>query len=250
MHTPDYTRQLKTPGMPPAAQDMLRRARVLILGAGGLGTAAAPYLAAAGIGHITLVDADTIEASNLHRQTPYRYTDIGAGKAETLAAYCQERMSGGACCTAISHELTGGALISVLRGHDIALDCSDSRRLAYQLNDAAHITGTPVIYANAAALGGQLFTLHPDDAQPCWRCLWPESIQSGDNCDALGVLGPVPGIFGLCQALEALKNLTGLAAPLRGEILQYDFATLRQTRFKVPRDPVCNHHPATPAANS
>lgn len=250
MHTPDYSRQLKTPGMTPAAQEQLRRARVLIFGAGGLGTTAAPYLAAAGIGQLTLVDADTIEASNLHRQTPYCYADIGAGKAATLAAYCQERMADGSHCRAIDHEISGDALISALRTHDVVLDCSDSRRLAYQLNDAALITATPVVFANAAALGGQLFTLHPGDDQPCWRCLWPESVLPGGNCDALGALGPVPGIFGLYQALEALKILTGFAAPLRGEILQYDFATLRQTRLKVPRDPACNHCPDISTADT
>ena len=161
MHTPDFSRQLKVAGMTSAAQEALARARVIIFGAGGLAATAAPWLAAAGVGHLTIVDADTIAASNLHRQTPYTYADLGAKKATTLAAYCQARMADGAQCEAIAQTLDGEVLLAALRAHDLALDCTDSRHFAYQLNDAALITATPVVYANAAALGGQLFTLHP-----------------------------------------------------------------------------------------
>ena len=248
MHTPDFSRQLKVAGMTSAAQEALARARVIIFGAGGLAATAAPWLAAAGVGHLTIVDADTIAASNLHRQTPYTYADLGAKKATTLAAYCQARMADGAQCEAIAQTLDGEVLLAALRAHDLALDCTDSRHFAYQLNDAALITATPVVYANAAALGGQLFTLHPSRDAPCWRCLWPEDIAPGGNCDALGVLGPVPATLGLWQALEALKILTGFAAPLAGEVLQYDFATMRQTRIRVPRRAACNHQPQTLAA--
>ena len=248
MHTPDFSRQLKVAGMTSAAQEALARARVIIFGAGGLAATAAPWLAAAGVGKLTIVDADTIAASNLHRQTPYTYADLGAKKATTLAAYCQARMADGAQCEAIAQTLDGEVLLAALRAHDLALDCTDSRHLAYQLNDAALITATPVVYANAAALGGQLFTLHPSRDAPCWRCLWPEDIAPSGNCDALGVLGPVPATLGLWQALEALKILTGFAAPLAGEVLQYDFATMRQTRIRVPRRAACNHQPQTLAA--
>ena len=157
-------------------------------------------------------------------------------------------MAGGAQCEAIAQTLDGEALLAALRTHDLALDCTDSRHFAGQLNDAALITATPVVFANAAALGGQLFTLHPAEDAPCWRCLWPEDIAPGGNCDALGVLGPVPATLGLWQALEALKILTGFAAPLRGEVLQYDFASMRQMRIRVPRRPVCNHQPPMLAA--
>ena len=157
-------------------------------------------------------------------------------------------MADGAQCEAIAQTLDGEVLLAALRAHDLALDCTDSRHFAYQLNDAALITATPVVYANAAALGGQLFTLHPSRDAPCWRCLWPEDIAPGGNCDALGVLGPVPATLGLWQALEALKILTGFAAPLAGEVLQYDFATMRQTRIRVPRRAACNHQPQAPAA--
>ena len=157
-------------------------------------------------------------------------------------------MADDAQCEAIAQTLDGEVLLAALRAHDLALDCTDSRHFAYQLNDAALITATPVVYANAAALGGQLFTLHPAEDAPCWRCLWPEDIAPGGNCDALGVLGPVPATLGLWQALEALKILTGFAAPLAGEVLQYDFATMRQTRIRVPRRAACNHQPQTLAA--
>jgi len=235
MHTPDFSRQLKVAGMTSAAQEALARARVIIFGAGGLAATAAPWLAAAGVGHLTIVDADTIAASNLHRQTPYTYADLGAKKATTLAAYCQARMADGAQCEAIAQTLDGEVLLAALRAHDLALDCTDSRHFAYQLNDAALITATPVVYANAAALGGQLFTLHPSRDAPCWRCLWPEDIAPGGNCDALGVLGPVPATLGLWQALEALKILTGFAArqyPAVGGTLKQTLARAWLRRFE------------------
>ena len=156
MRTPDFSRQLKVAGMTPAAQEALARARVIIFGAGGLAATAAPWLAAAGVGHLTIVDADTIAASNLHRQTPYTYADLGAKKATTLAAYCQARMADGAQCEAIAQTLDGEVLLAALRAHDLALDCTDSRHFAYQLNDAAGVasgrkTSPPVATATHSA---------------------------------------------------------------------------------------------------
>ena len=240
----DFSRQLKVHGMDADKQARLAQARVLVFGAGGLAATAIPWLAAAGVGQITVVDGDTIAESNLHRQLPFTPADIGRHKAEAMAAYCQARMIAGGQCTAIGEELHGEALLHALQAHDIALDCTDSRTLAYQLNDAALLSGKPVVFANAAAMGGQLFTLHPGEDQPCWRCLWPESVLPGGNCEALGVMGPVPAVFGLYQALEALKVLTGFAPPLMGEVLQYDFVAMRQMRFAVPRAPACNHKPS------
>lgn len=239
---PDFSRQLKVPGMSLAAQEKLARARVLVFGAGGLAASAVPWLAASGIGHLTIVDGDTVSASNLHRQLPFTYADIGKPKAEMLADYCRARMAEGTC-EAVARELGGAEILQYLQTHDVALDCTDSRALAYQLNDAALLCAKPVVFANASALAGQLFVLHPGEDQPCWRCLWPEDVLPGGNCDALGVMGPVPGVMGMLQALEALKVLAGFAAPLQGEVLQYDFARLAQSRFAVPRAPDCNHRP-------
>ncbi|MDO5091454.1 MAG: HesA/MoeB/ThiF family protein [Cardiobacteriaceae bacterium] len=237
-HTPDFSRQLKVPGMTPAAQEKLARARVLVFGAGGLAASAVPWLAASGIGHLTLVDGDTVSVSNLHRQLPFTYADLSKPKAETLAAYCRARMAG-ATCAAIPRELDGAEILDALQAHDLALDCTDSRAFSYRLNDAALLCGKPVVFANASTLAGQLFMLHPGEEQPCWRCLWPEEPPA--TSATLGVLGPVPGVMGMLQALEALKILAGFAAPLAGEVLQYDFARLAQSRFAVPRAPDCIH---------
>ena len=241
-HGADYSRQLRVAGWDAAAQERLATARVLLLGAGGLGVVAAPYLIGAGLGQLTLVDDDHIEASNLPRQIAYDQSQIGAAKAEALAEFCRAR-SRSATVIARPRRLAGAELEEALGQHDLALDCSDSPTLAAALNDAALRRGRPVVFASAAGLSGQLFNLFPGEDAPCWRCLWPEDIQPGGNCDALGVLGPVPGVLGLLQALEAMKILTGFAAPLRGQVLQYDFARLQQHRFTVPRRSNCNHRP-------
>lgn len=240
--TSDFSRQLKVHGMTPEKQQALANARVLIFGAGGLGSTAIPYLAAAGVGHLTLVDDDRVSLSNLHRQTIYAHEDIGQFKAETAAAYCRARAVGQ--FQAINKRLNRAELLAQVAAHAVILDCSDSRELAYQLNDAALMTGKPVIFANAAAMGGQLFTLHPGEDLPCWRCLWPESVLPGGDCNVLGVLGPVPGVFGLYQALEAIKCISGFAPALQGEVLQYDFARMTQIRLRVARRGECNHSPS------
>ncbi len=244
MNCGDFSRQLKVAGWNEAAQRRLATARVLLLGAGGLGVVAAPYLVAAGLGHLTIVDDDRIEASNLPRQITYAFNQLGIKKAAALADFCRARSGG----TVVGREerLLGAELETAVAQHDLTLDCSDSPTLAFALNDAALRQSRPVVFASAAGLSGQLFNLLPGETEPCWRCLWPAEVQPGGDCNGLGVLGPVPGVLGLLQALEVLKILTGFAAPLRGEVLQYDFARLQQYRFQVPRRPGCNHQPPPP----
>lgn len=234
-----YTRQQKIIGS--IGQHALNEAHVLVVGAGGLGATALPYLAAAGVGHLTIVDHDHIEASNLHRQIPFTPDDIGRAKADVAAQYCQAR-NPNATITAIARRLNGDEWLSAGVEHDLILDCSDDRQLAYTLNDAALINGKPVIFANAAQMNGQLFTLRPDHPDaPCWRCLWPEDVRPGGNCDALGVLGPVPATLGCWQALTAIKLLTGMAVAA-DELLYYDFTTMRQQVLRIHKQAACNHH--------
>lgn len=236
----DFSRQLKVQGMNAETQARLAAAKVLIFGAGGLGATAIPYLAAAGVGAITIVDDDAVALSNLHRQILFTQADIGSNKAKLAAEFCQARAEGR--FQAIERRLSLAEIVAAMQAVDVVLDCSDSRQLAYQLSDAALLTGRAVVFANAAAMGGQLFTMQPHADLPCWRCLWSEDILPSGNCDALGVLGPVPATLGLWQALEAIKLITGFAPPLSGELLQYDFVSMRQMRLRVAKAAQCNHH--------
>lgn len=236
----DFSRQLKVQGMNAETQARLAAAKVLIFGAGGLGATAIPYLAAAGVGALTIVDDDAVALSNLHRQILFTRGDIGRNKAVAAAAFCEARAEGS--FQAIERRLSTAEIVAAMQAADIVLDCSDSRQLAYQLSDAALFTGRPVVFANAAAMGGQLFTMQPHADLPCWRCLWSEEVLPSGNCDALGVLGPVPATLGLWQALEAIKLITRFAPSLSGELLQYDFVSMRQMRLRVAKAADCNHH--------
>lgn len=246
MRIMDFSRQLKVSGMSEAAQLSLHAAKVLVFGAGGLATTAVPYLAAAGVGKITIVDGDKIALSNLHRQILFEYQQIGEYKTDCMARFCTNRGAGE--YVSVHRYLEGDELLAAVRAHHLILDCSDNRELAYQLNDAALIAAKPVIFANATAMSGQLFTLQPDNDLPCWRCVWSESMPPGGNCETQGVIGPVPAIVGAWQALEAIKLITHFSPALKGQLLQYDFAAMRQILLRVPRQTSCNHNPTALSA--
>lgn len=236
---PDYSRQLKVPGMTAAAQERLQKARILAAGAGGLGTTALPYLAAAGIGHITIVDHDVIESSNLHRQLLYTYADIGRSKAAAAADYCRARSAAGSIA-AIARKLLPSEWLALAGEHDLILDCTDDSALAHLLCDAALVHRKPAIFANAASLEGQLFIMRGAPDEPCWHCVWPENLSPAGSCSILGVLGPVPGVLGCLQALAAIKLLAGLAINI-GELQYVDFAAMRLQPLQAVRQTRCPH---------
>lgn len=236
----DFSRQNQVAGMDADAQQRLRSARVLVFGAGGLAATALPYLAAAGIGQLTIVDFDTIELSNLHRQLLFTYDDIGRHKAIVAAEYCVARAVD-CTITAITTKLTIEQIYQQMCAHDIVVDCSDDSQLAYQLNDCALVTQTPVVFANAAVLQGQLFTLLPNADQACWRCIWPADIQGSGNCQTLGVLGPVPGILGAMQALEVLKWASASLALNQQTLAYVDLRQASINQMRVHKDSECNH---------
>lgn len=257
----DYSRQLRVQGMSDEKQAALAQARVLVVGAGGLGVTALSYLAAAGVGAITIVDHDTIEASNLHRQTIYRYADIGAYKAHAAVDYLRERTVD-CTLTAITEHATLDNVLPLMQGekaHHVILDCTDDMAVSYMLNDVAWHTQSAVVFANASAMQGQLFVLdaraeHTENAHAttaCLRCLWPEkptdatdnndSTTTAATCDVLGVLGPVPGILGCLQAMEAIKLITGFQSALHNHLLHYSFDQHRQHRIRVAPQSSCRH---------
>jgi adenylyltransferase/sulfurtransferase len=239
----DYSRQLSLNGMSEAKQAKIVESRVLIFGAGGLGVAAVSYLTGAGVGAITLVDFDRIEASNLHRQTIYRVADIGAFKAEACASYISERNPN--CeIKALTHSLDLQTLNELCQQHDLVLDCTDNQSFSYLLNSICLHKGKRAIFANAVKLEGQLFVLYPKADQPCFNCLWPQGQSSAESCNQAGVLGPVPGALGCFQAIEAIRVLTEQQTPLQSQLLHCDFSTYEFSKIGVPKVDSCNHKPS------
>ncbi|HUQ09760.1 MAG TPA: HesA/MoeB/ThiF family protein, partial [Steroidobacteraceae bacterium] len=224
-------------------QDKLRRASVLVVGAGGLGVPVLQYLAGAGVGHIDIVDADVLEPSNLHRQTWYALADCGRPKAE-LAAQRVRALNPEVLVHAYAVRLDAANAADRAHKHDLILDCSDNFTTKFLLNDLALELRKPVLFASVYQYEGQLQLVRGDDASPCLRCVWPEATRDGlvGNCAEAGVLGPVPGVFGSLQALEALKLLLGLDGLRPDEMLIFDLVTLHTQRLRARRSAACEAH--------
>lgn len=235
-----YARQLILPEVGVAGQAKLKAARVLLVGVGGLGSPAALYLAAAGVGQLTLIDGDRVERSNLHRQVLHRDASIGevkvdSGRIQLLALNPQISVR------AIAEALSIDNVEPLLRSHDLVIDGADNFATRFLLNDAAIRTRTPWIYGAVHRYEGQvsLFDRRREEA-PCYRCLFPAPPppEAAPNCAEAGVLGAVPGVIGLLQATEALKLLLGIGTPLTGRLLCVDLrhATFRELTLRRDRE--------------
>lgn len=236
----DYSRQLSLDWMSPSKQTAIIQSRILVFGAGGLGVAAISYLSGAGVGAITIVDFDRIEASNLHRQTIYQVSDIGHYKAIITASYITER-NPNCDINAITEFLDLPELYQLCEKHDVILDCTDDQAFSFLLNAVCLACSKKVVFANAVKLEGQLFTLYPDTDNPCFRCLWPNHQSELSSCNQVGVMGPVPGALGCIQALEAIKIVAGQTSHLFGHLLHCDFMTYEFSKLKVVKRSRCNH---------
>jgi adenylyltransferase/sulfurtransferase len=244
---PDYSRQLLLKEIGAKGQAALARARVLIVGLGGLGSPVLQYLAGAGVGCLGLVDADVLDASNLHRQPIYALSEVGKPKVDLARA----AVSG--INPAVEVETHGAGLnadnaLELIRAYDIVVDCSDNFRTKYLINDAAVLAQKPAVFASVYQYEGQLQVYKPDLDHACLRCLWPDAIADGvvGNCAEAGVLGPVPGAFGTLQALLTLKILLQMNGQLEGELLLLDFMNFSSLKIKAPRRvecaaPACAH---------
>jgi len=240
-----YQRHLTLAEIGSAGQERLKAARVLVVGAGGLGSPAALYLAAAGCGTLGLLDCDRVELSNLQRQVLFDTAAVARPKAlagaERLGALNPD-------ITVIAHEveLDAANVRGLLGGYDLVLDGSDRLATRYLVNDACVVLRRPLVSAAIHRFEGQLFTYRPD-AGPCYRCVFPAAPEAPvANCAEAGVLGVLPGVLGTLQATEAIKLITGLGSTLTGRLLLYDalemrFSELRTTRR--PDCPVCGAHP-------
>ena len=219
-------------------QRRLAAASVLVVGAGGLGSPAALYLAAAGVGTIGLVDHDRIDISNLQRQILYTTAEVGAGKAATAAsrlAALDPQIS------VIAHEvkLTAANAAALFSQYDVILDGTDRLAVRYLINDACVLGRKPLVSAAIHRFEGQAMTYVPGKG-PCYRCLYPEGSDAlVPNCADAGVLGVLPGVMGSLQATEALKLLLGIGQPLLGRLLVYDALSLTFDEFRFSRRPDC-----------
>jgi sulfur-carrier protein adenylyltransferase/sulfurtransferase len=237
---PDYSRQVALKEVGAAGQARLRTSRVLVIGAGGLGVPVLSYLAGAGVGTIGIVDGDRLEASNLHRQPLYGLADVGQPKAR-LAAERLRALNPDVKFATHFERFESTNARRLVEGYDLAIDCSDNFATKFLLNDACVLARKPAVFASVYQYEGQLQTYHPDEDSACLRCLWPDATRDGliGNCAEAGVLGPVPGVFGSLQAVEALKMLLGLPGQLRSELLIFDLTTLEARRIRTARALEC-----------
>jgi adenylyltransferase/sulfurtransferase len=248
---PDYSRQMALKEIGAQGQARLRSSRVLVVGCGGLGVPVLTYLAGAGVGRLGLVDADRLEPSNLHRQTLYALADVGKPKAELGAARLRALNPD---VDAQPHVLRLDArnASELVAQYDLVIDCTDNFSSKFLLNDVCMRLGKPLILSSVYQYEGQLQIVRPAPAGTCLRCVWPEATRDGlvGNCAEAGVLGPVPGVFGSLQALEAMKLLLDLPGQLGNELLMMDLTTLSISRMTITRAPDCRGRNCVRTANT
>lgn len=215
-----YSRQILLGDIAIEGQQQLLNSHVLIVGLGGLGSPAALYLAGAGIGTLTLADDDDVHLSNLQRQILFTTDDIAHPKAQA-AKLRLAQLNPGSKLIVLQQRLTGDVLKNAVARVDVVLDCTDNMATRQEINAACVALNTPLISASAVGFGGQLMVLTPPWEQGCYRCLWPDDVEPERNCRTAGIVGPVVGVMGTLQALEAIKLLSGMETP-SGELRLFD----------------------------
>ena len=245
-----YSRHLIMPEVGVDGQRKLKAARVLCIGAGGLGSPASMYLAAAGIGRLGLVDFDVVDSSNLHRQIIYGVSDVGRRKLEVARERLRDMNPD---LDVVLHETTLSSknALEILRDYDVIVDGTDNFQTRYLVNDACVLLGKPNVYGSIFRFDGQASVFAVKNG-PCYRCLYPEPPPPGlvPSCAEGGVLGVLPGIIGVIQATETIKLILGTGQPLVGRLLLYDALTMQFRQMKLRRDvecPVCGDRPTVKA---
>jgi molybdopterin/thiamine biosynthesis adenylyltransferase/rhodanese-related sulfurtransferase len=238
-----YSRHLRLPGVGLEGQKALEASRVLLVGAGGLGSPAAFYLAAAGVGTLRIADDDVVDRSNLQRQILHTDARIGAPKVAS-AAVALAALNPRTTIEAVRERVNAGNVDRLLDGVDVVVDGADNFPVRYLLNDACVKHAKPLVYGAVHRFEGQASVFdagrHRGHA-PCYRCLFPEPPppEAAPNCAEAGVLGVLPGVIGLLQATEAIKLLLGIGDPLRGRLLQFDALAMRFRETRLAADPQC-----------
>ncbi|WP_448337287.1 molybdopterin-synthase adenylyltransferase MoeB [Chloroflexus aurantiacus] len=242
-----YSRHLIMPEVGMAGQRRLKQGSVLLIGTGGLGSPLALYLAAAGVGHIGLVDFDVVDASNLQRQIVHGTSTVGVAKTESAKRRLQD-LNPYIEITTYETQITSQNALDLMRPYDVIVDGTDNFPTRYLTNDACVLLGKPNVYGSIFRFEGQATVFSARDGGPCYRCLYPEPPPPGlvPSCAEGGVLGVLPGVIGTIQATEVIKLLTGIGEPLIGRLLLYDALSMRFRELKLRRNPscpVCGDHP-------
>jgi len=248
-----YSRHTIMPNVGDAGQEKLLDARVLLIGAGGLGSPAAMYLAAAGVGTLGIVDFDTVDLSNLQRQILHGVSDIGRLKIESAADTIRE-INPDVKVIGYQEPLSSANALDIIKDYDLVLNGSDNFPTRYLVNDACHFLRKPLVDASIFMFEGQVTVYLPADPElgvvggPCYRCLYPDPPPPGEvpSCAEAGVLGVLPGIVGSLQAVEAIKLIVGIGEPLVGKLLMVDTLDMSFRMLNVkknPQCPLCGDHP-------
>ncbi|WP_458527423.1 HesA/MoeB/ThiF family protein [Onishia taeanensis] len=236
-----YSRQIMLEPIEIDGQERLLASHALVIGAGGLGSPVALYLAAAGVGRLTLADDDAVELSNLQRQIAHGEADLGRAKAES-ARDAALALNPSCQIAAVTERLEGAALARAVEAADVVLDCTDRFASRYAINAACRAAGRPLISGAAIRFGGQLAVFDPRAPDgPCYACLYPPGAPGEDEelrCAENGVVAPLVGLIGSFQALEAVKLLSGAGRAHQG-LSTFDGLTGEWRHFRVPRDPAC-----------
>jgi len=234
-----YSRHIILPEMGGVGQRKLLASSVLIVGAGGLGSPAALYLAAAGVGKLGLVDMDVVDLSNLQRQVLHHTPDVGKPKLDSAR---RKLTAMNPDLEVVTHEtrLLSHNALDILGGYDVILDGTDNFPARYLINDAYVMLGKPLVHAGIFRFEGQILVIRPGEG-PCYRCLFPDPPPLGlvPSCQEAGILGAVAGVMGVLQATEAIKLICEIGTSLVGRLLLYDALNAEFRKVRIPRDPDC-----------
>ena len=235
-----YARHIILPQIGGAGQRKLLDAKVLAIGAGGLGSPIAMYLAAAGVGTLGIVDFDKVDLTNLQRQIVHTTADVGRPKVDSAADHLRAINP---TIEIVPHDtiLSSANAFEIIEPYDIVIDGSDNFPVRYLVNDATQMLGKPLVYGSIYQFDGQATVFLPGKEVPCYRCLYPEPPPPGTvpSCAEGGVFGVLPGIVGCIQATEAIKLITGIGDPLIGRLLMFDALAMEFQTFKIRWDPEC-----------
>lgn len=234
-----YSRQIMLPQIDIDGQQKLLDARILIIGAGGLGCPAAMYLAAAGVGEITLYDDDAVELSNLQRQIAHHTNDIGLDKVISTEQTLKS-LNPDIIVNAVNQRLQGQDLTQAVARADVVLDCSDNFKTRFAINKACVTTQTPLVSGAAIRIEGQVAVFTPgQNDSPCYNCLYQETGEDLQNCATNGVMAPITGIIGSIQALEAMKVVMHIGETLTGRLLLIDGLSMDINTMVLRKNPKC-----------
>lgn len=234
-----YARHIMLPDIDIEGQEKLLAAKVLVVGLGGLGSPAAIYLAASGVGHLTLADFDTVDLSNLQRQIVHTTESVGQPKPESAREFLA-RLNPDISVRTITDRLTLEQLETEVGAADIVVDCTDNFEVRFAINDACLRQQTTLVSGAAIRMEGQLMVVDAkNNRMPCYRCLYEDSADVELNCAETGIAAPVVGTIGTLQALETLKLIVGVGESLAGNLLTFDARYMEWHKLKLPQNPGC-----------